>query len=70
MVGERKGPESGGGTILYVWVKDREGNEFLCPLDALIDPRKATDEQLNNAIDHGDAALDRGDSPSRSGGNR
>lgn len=43
---------------MYVWVKDREGNEFLCPLDELIDPRKATEDQLDNAIDHGTAALE------------
>lgn len=36
-----------------VWVKDREGNEFICPIDALKDPKNATKEELDNCADTG-----------------
>ena len=35
----------------YVRVKDAAGNNFLCPLEALIDPNKASDEELENCLD-------------------
>ena len=38
---------------VYVRVKDRSGNEFLCPLDALKDVKDATDEELENCVDDG-----------------
>lgn len=34
-----------------VWVKDKAGNEFLCPVSALKDPAKASEEELKNCID-------------------
>lgn len=68
MVDEIKRPGTDGATTLYVWVKDGEGNEFLCPLDALIDPRKAPDDRLKNSIDHGNGALDPGHSTIRLSG--
>ncbi len=34
----------------YVWVRDELGTEFLCPLDALKDPKHASDEELENCI--------------------
>lgn len=35
----------------FVYVKDRAGNEFVCPLEALKDAKHATDEELKNCID-------------------
>lgn len=34
-----------------VWVKDRAGNEFICPLDALKDPKNASKEELDQCVD-------------------
>lgn len=31
---------------LYVRVKDQAGNDFICPIKSLIDPKKATEEEL------------------------
>jgi hypothetical protein len=36
---------------VYVRMKDGAGNLFLCPLDALKDPKNATDEELENCVD-------------------
>jgi hypothetical protein len=36
---------------LYVRVKDGPGDEFLCPIDALIDPKDATEAELANCVD-------------------
>jgi hypothetical protein len=35
----------------HVWVKDRAGNEFICPAEALKDPKHATKEELKNCVD-------------------
>jgi len=35
----------------FVWVTDRSGNEYLCPIDALKDPKDATQEELEDCID-------------------
>jgi hypothetical protein len=35
----------------FVRVKDAAGNEFICPLDALKDPKHATEEELANCVD-------------------
>jgi hypothetical protein len=37
---------------VYVRVKDGAGNSFLCPIDALKDIKKATDEELENCVDN------------------
>ena len=37
---------------VYVRVKDGAGNKFLCPIDALKDIKKATDEELENCVDN------------------
>ena len=42
---------------LYVRVKDGSGNVFLCPIDALKDPKEATEEELENCVD--DAVAER-----------
>ncbi len=36
---------------LYVRVKDQTGNDFICPIESLIDPEKATEEELENCVD-------------------
>jgi hypothetical protein len=40
------------GKQVYVRVKDEAGNPFLCPIDALKDVGKATDEDLENCVDN------------------
>ncbi|MEJ2716891.1 MAG: hypothetical protein P8182_07095 [Deltaproteobacteria bacterium] len=34
-----------------VWVKDKAGNEYLCPVDALKDPENVTEEELKHCVD-------------------
>ena len=34
------------GRTQFVWVKYKARNEFVCPLEALKDPKKATPEEL------------------------
>jgi len=41
-----------------VWVKDREGNEFICHLSQLKDPKKASSDELKSCVDSGSAAYD------------
>jgi len=36
---------------VWVRVKDNAGNEFICPLNALKEPKSATDEELENCVD-------------------
>ena len=35
----------------YLRVKDRTGNEYLCPLDALKNVKDATDEELSECVE-------------------
>lgn len=35
----------------YLKVKDQEGNEFLCPLEALKNVKDATDEELESCVE-------------------
>lgn len=37
----------------FVRVKDRAGNEFVCPIDALKDPKSASREEMENCVDDG-----------------
>ena len=37
----------------YVRVKDKAGNEFICPIDALTNVDEATEEQLDECVDNG-----------------
>lgn len=39
------------GRTQFVWVKDKAGNEFVCPLDALKDPKKVSESDLKNCVD-------------------
>ena len=34
----------------FVWVKDRDGNEFVCPIHALKDPDNLTEEEKAKCI--------------------
>jgi hypothetical protein len=43
-----------------VWVKDKEGNEFICKLSQLKDPKKASKEELSSCVDSGSAAYEPG----------
>lgn len=45
----------------YVRVKDKAGNEFICRIDALKDPKDATQEELDNCIDDASAGVPLGD---------
>jgi len=45
----------------YVWVKDRAGNEYVCRVDSLEDPKKKTEEELKNCMDDASRALPVGD---------
>ena len=35
----------------YLVVKDRSGKEYICPKDALRDPREFTEEELKKCLD-------------------
>lgn len=41
-----------------VWVKDRDGNEFICHISQLRNPGNATAEELAQCVDSGAAAYD------------
>ena len=35
----------------FVWVKDKAGNEYVCRIDDLKDPKKVDKDDLKNCID-------------------
>jgi len=39
------------GRTQFVWVKDKAGNEFVCELGALKDPKNVSQDELKNCID-------------------
>lgn len=45
----------------YVWVKDRAGNEFVCPVDALKNPKSLSDDQLKDCVDDASRSVPVGD---------
>jgi len=45
----------------YVWVKDRAGNEYVCQIDALKDPKKMSETELKDCVDDASRALPIGD---------
>ena len=45
----------------FVWVKDKAGNEFACPVDALKKPGDMTEEEKKGCIDDASRALPIGD---------
>jgi len=40
----------------YVWVKDKAGNEYICSLDGLKDPKNASKDELENCLDDASSA--------------
>ena len=42
-------PEERGQT--FVRVKDRAGNDFVCPVDVLRNPKTLTDDELDRCVD-------------------
>jgi hypothetical protein len=45
----------------FVWVKDKAGNEFICPLEALKNPKEASPEELKNCVDDAKMGVNVGD---------
>jgi hypothetical protein len=45
----------------FVWVKDKAGNEYVCRVMDLKDPKKVDDEDLKNCIDDASRAIPIGD---------
>jgi hypothetical protein len=45
----------------FVWVKDKAGNEFVCKVEDLKDPKKVSKEDLKNCIDDASRAINIGD---------
>ena len=43
----------------FVWVTDNTGNKFICPIEALKDPKHATEDELKECVD--DALVAGGD---------
>ena len=39
------------GRTQFVWVKDKAGNEFVCPIEELKDPKNVSQDELKNCID-------------------
>jgi hypothetical protein len=44
-------PTTPSGRKQHVWVKDKAGNEYICPVEALTDPKNANDDDLKNCVD-------------------
>ena len=45
----------------FVWVKDRAGNEYACPVDALKKPDELTPEEKSGCYDDASRAMPVGD---------
>lgn len=45
----------------FVWVTDKKGNQFICPMDALKDPKHATKEELASCVDEAKMGVNIGD---------
>lgn len=43
--------------VVFVRVYDRYGKEYICPLDALKDPKSVTKEELANCLDSAEEAF-------------
>ncbi|MFH1116284.1 MAG: hypothetical protein V1792_20420 [Pseudomonadota bacterium] len=39
------------GSTIYIRVRDQAGKEYVCPLDALKDPKECTEQELRNCLD-------------------
>ena len=53
---ERKMAEQG-----FVWVKDKAGNEFVCHVTDLKDPKNVSEEDLKNCVDDATMGVNVGD---------
>lgn len=45
----------------FVWVTDKKGNQFICPMDALKDPKHASKEELASCVDEAKMGVNIGD---------
>ena len=45
----------------FVWVKDKAGNEYVCRVDDLQDPKRVDEDDLKNCLDDASRALPIGD---------
>ncbi|MBN1102306.1 MAG: hypothetical protein JXL84_02710 [Deltaproteobacteria bacterium] len=45
----------------FVWVKDKAGNEYVCRIEDLKNPKKVSDDDLKNCIDDASRAINIGD---------
>ena len=45
----------------FVWVKDRGGNEYICRIGDLKDPKNATEDELANCVDEATMGVNLGD---------
>jgi hypothetical protein len=45
----------------FVWVKDKAGNEYVCQVADLKDPKKVSKEDLKNCLDDASRAINIGD---------
>ena len=45
----------------FVWVTDKAGNEYVCRVMDLEDPKKVSDDDLENCLDDASRALPIGD---------
>ena len=45
----------------FVWVTDKAGNEFVCKVDDLKDPKNVGDEDLKNCVDDATMGVNIGD---------
>ena len=45
----------------FVWVKDKAGNEFVCRVMDLKNPKKVSKDDLKNCIDDASRAINVGD---------
>jgi len=52
--------EASTGTNPLVWVKDRTGNEYLCPVTALRKPDDVTEAERAHCFESAEVYFDRG----------
>ncbi|KIX11042.1 hypothetical protein [Dethiosulfatarculus sandiegensis] len=45
----------------YVWVTDKAGNQFVCPVNALKNPKDVSEAELKDCLDDAKAGLPLGD---------
>ena len=43
--------QSPSGRTQMVWVKDRKGNEFVCDINVLKDPKNVSEAELKNCVE-------------------